>query len=356
MKHIKYHSLINSYREKEMDAIQVLNAQQEDDDWLVTEKVHGANFSIHISVPEREMRFASRNQFVDESFFNARKMTDNLKTSFLALAENVFKEHPDAKRIALFGELFGQGLNKGVSYPAGRHFAMFDIVVETHESEQLQKQLTDEGKTETDSFLRYLDYDDMVRHANLAGVPTVPELFRGPMAEALSFNPHVRSLVGERTDSEFVSPEENWAEGVAIRPNKAFFDHYGHRVSIKNKSEKFKEKEKKTRARKPRSLETLERHPDLPDYITEARLSNVLSKEGEIDTLNFNYVLQMFATDALNEYARDHEVVIDKDETKALKKDLVREGRLTSLVRIAFGFEKKSKTTETEDLASEPAF
>ena len=65
----------------------------------------------------------------------------------------------------------------------------------------------------------------------------------------------------------------------------------------------------------------------------------MFSKEGDITSLNFGYVVQMIIMDAITDYCVDNSMVIgDRADMKALKKYLSRHPDVVRLVRRAFGY------------------
>ena len=238
------------------------------------------------------------------------------------------KKQSEVVQIITYGELFGKGINKGVEYPKGRHFLMFDIMVAS--------KIIRKGKN---SYVNkeFMDWDQVDMYGDTSKIPTVPVLFKGTLKECLAFNPEVISIAGELVDDDFVSGEDNFAEGVVIRPNETFHVRC-ERAILKNKIEKFKEKNRTPKKKREHKSIFLE-FPDLLHYITANRLDNVLSKEGPVQDLNFQYVVQMFIIDIIDEFCKDNEFEFeDKDELKRVKKGLGKDQEVVSLVRKAFGF------------------
>ena len=57
----------------------------------------------------------------------------------------------------------------------------------------------------------------------------------------------------------------------------------------------------------------------IQDYVTENRLSNVISKIGEITIKEMGKVLGLFAADIIEDFMKDHGRAMDKLETKEQK-------------------------------------
>ena len=85
------------------------------EDWIVLEKVHGANFSCHTN--GEECKFGRRRDFLkdNEGFYNYKK-TDFMK-GFCDKALHIFKRvqemivDKEVSQVTIFGEIFGGVLN-----------------------------------------------------------------------------------------------------------------------------------------------------------------------------------------------------------------------------------------------------
>ena len=265
---------------------------------------------------------ASRNKFVDGGFFNNKVWVDAHEGELQTLFETVVDGHYVGRgEIVAFGELFGPGINKGVEYPDGRHFMLFDILV-----------------IEEFGLRHFLNWRNVEYYADVAELKTVPVLARGTLRECMNFKPEFKSVAGELVDPTFTSGDDNLAEGVVIRPDHTFY--IGHdRAMLKVNIDKFKETISAPKEPKPDASKILLDYPGLLDYVTSARLDSVVSKEGDITSLNFGYVVQMFIMDAITDYCVDNSMVIgDSADMKALKKCLSRHPDVVSLVRRAFGY------------------
>ena len=227
-----------------MDTVQHRVRGSAADDWVVTEKIHGANFGIYYR--DGELKVASRNQFVDGGFFNNKAWVDAHEGELQTLFETVADERYVGRgEIVAFGELFGRGINKGVEYPDGRHFMLFDVLV-----------IEEFG-------LRYfLNWHNVEHYADVAELKTVPVLARGTLSECMNFDSEFKSVAGEIIDPTFTSGDDNLAEGVVIRPVHTFY--VGHdRAMLKVKIDKFKETISAPKEPKPDASKILLDYPGL---------------------------------------------------------------------------------------------
>jgi Rnl2 family RNA ligase len=125
--------------------------------------------------------------------------------------------------VIVYGEICGAGIQKGVRYASTDEalFRAFDLRV---------------GES-------FVTYDLFVQICHAAGLPRVPEIWRGePSLEAFDALLEKPSAEGIRNG---VPAEGNVAEGVVIRSNPLLRDVFGSWLVIKHKSEGFAEVAKK---------------------------------------------------------------------------------------------------------------
>lgn len=182
-------------------------------EWSVSEKIHGANFSLVID-PERVGAAKRKAMLGDaEDFFGHGAVVRTLAAPARVLFDEIAREVPGLRAVQVVGELFGgryphpavpptpgaHPVQTGVWYCPEVRFLAFDLALST-----------DEGR-------RYLDLDDAMARAGAAGVPWLPPLFRGSYQEAmdypLGFDSTLPALLG-------LPPlgAPNRAEGVVVRP------------------------------------------------------------------------------------------------------------------------------------------
>ena len=142
MQHVKYSSIENTYRDK---FLQMLRDEGKDDgEWIVMEKVHGAQFSFYYD--GNEMLTSSRTAFITEEmdFFNWQKVMADNRDNIIDLYERAKKNHDGFSLLVVYGELFGgsyphndvpkakgaKRLQKGVHYHPDNLFYAFDIKVD----------------------------------------------------------------------------------------------------------------------------------------------------------------------------------------------------------------------------------
>lgn len=192
---------------------------------VATEKLHGSNFRAFfpggMSSPD-EVRFGGRNEIFapgHDGFYGGRPVRWFRERPALvtrlaaAFAARGFGD------VIVYGEVCGAGVQKGVRYAPDHDlfFRAFDIRV---------------GEN-------FVTYDLFVELCDLAGLPRVPEVWRGePSREALD------ALLERPSDEAArngVADAANLAEGVVVRSNPLLRDMFGTWLVIKHKAQKFRE-------------------------------------------------------------------------------------------------------------------
>ena len=273
----KYSSIENTYRSEIIERIR--NSDLCKEMWQITEKIHGSNFSYWYD--GNEMKFASRNEFKNESFYNAQsvisKYTENIKQLYINEVKEGF--------LIVFGELFGPGIQKGVNYGNLKDFRVFDIF----------------------SNGEYFNTDqtvDLCLTYNLLHVPVIHNYCS--FDEALEYPSEFKSLVFP------VEKEENISEGIVLKPvNPRYFGN-GSRVILKKKNEKFKEvsREKRPKIKVDLPPEIIELVEQVSDYITLNRITCVASKLGELNPKDFMKLNGLFMKDIFNDYEKETKVCL----------------------------------------------
>ena len=269
--------------------------------WVVTEKVHGANFSFVYQ--NKNLQFAKRKDLLkwNDDFFGFQSVISKIETRIISLFEQLSFDFKADKYI-VYGELFGghyphqdvvpepnvQAIQTGVYYTPEISFCAFDIA------------FVKEGKKE------YLDYDLTVSYFEKFSIFHAKILFSGKLNEALEFNKRISSTIPALLNLPLI--EDNLIEGIVVKPLK----HNGliqndERPVVKLKNAEFKE-QKFHQAQNWSYIPEVSSHSeeltflieDLRTYITENRLNSVLSKIGAIDFQNIQRMENIY-----NEFVED---------------------------------------------------
>jgi Rnl2 family RNA ligase len=122
--------------------------------------------------------------------------------------------------------------------------------------------------------------------------------------------------------------EDNICEGNVLKPLKACCEPSGSRVILKTKNERFTERKRVPKEKKPvvaMSDEAQKVVETADEYINENRLRNVLSHMGVITDKDFGKVMGSFAQDVRKDMEGDDPDVfskVDKDDIKRVNKTI----------------------------------
>lgn len=285
-------------------------SQMEKLKWVVTEKVHGANFSFVYE--NGNLKFAKRKEYLrwTDDFFGFQLVASKLEDNIVRLFEKLSSEITGKKYI-IYGELFGgkyphpevdsvkdlHAIQTGVYYTPTIEFCAFDIAIETDHS----------------SSKYYLDYESSISYFNQFEIFYAQPLLIGKFNEAMNFNIRINTSIPK----EFSLPElqNNLIEGVVIKPFNQTNNTLFSRPIIKLKNSEFDEEEKFHEAEKWSFIPDISSKTEdlsfiveeLRNYITQNRLKSAISKVGMLDLNN-----QLRVSEIKTEFSED--VITDFNE------------------------------------------
>lgn len=265
----------------------------EGEEFVVTEKVHGANFSFVTNGVE--VRCARRRDFLkdEEKFYNYKRFHAQYEAAILRLFKRIRDERP-VTFVHLYGELYGGAyphrdvkrvatastVQHVVYYSPDNHFSAFDVMITTTNDEQV-----------------FLSHDDMTRHLDACSIPYLPPLLiTSNFAEALSFNleftTHIPAALGLPPLSPTIHANDNIpnpkniAEGVVVKQRSG--GGVDTRFVLKLKHPLFDE----TKAVKTTQVKAVMRATGsyfrvvmtaVEENVTATRVAAALSKVAEVD-------------------------------------------------------------------------
>lgn len=252
-----------------------------DAEFTVTEKIHGANFSVYYYPKDDVYKFASRRQFRD-NFYNSAFLVPKLNKQVHTMYSEYVKQNPeiDIERFVVYGEYYGQGIQKGVQYFTGKSFTAFDILV-------------------NDVYMRHTDAVSLFEKA---GMEHQEILFKGSLIDCSKFSDEFVTLKGRENGFD---DGNNICEGIVIKLNEPENCNIP-RTIFKSKNDKFSEKvqnkTKKTKTSKELSVKELELLQNLLQLVNLNRLRNVVSQVGFEDMHDFGKVLKEFRKDVIKDF------------------------------------------------------
>ncbi|OVE59936.1 RNA ligase family protein [Chryseobacterium mucoviscidosis] len=285
--------------------------------WVVTEKVHGANFSFVYE--NGSLKFAKRKEYLNwsDDFFGFQLVISKLENNILRLFEKLSSDITAAKYI-IYGELFGgkyphteiepvkdvHAIQTGVYYTPDIEFCAFDIAIETGGSDSKY----------------YLDYESSVAYFDEFKIFYAKPLLIGKFNEAMNFNIRINSAVPK----EFNLPElnDNLIEGVVIKPFNQLDNNDFQRPIIKLKNPEFDEEEKFHEAEKWSFIPNVSSKTEelsfivdeLRNYVTQNRLKSAVSKIGTLDLNNHSRVSEIkkeFLEDVITDFNENNDGLLN---------------------------------------------
>lgn len=329
----KYTSIENTYQVPYM--LKVQEVCPPDLLWDVTEKVHGANCCL--ITDGITVEFAKRSGVVGDEggFFRSEivlaEHQERILKAFAYVKAKYETEDKPVKTVQFYGELFGgayphedvkkdtrfNAVQKGLYYAPYQSFYGFDIAI------------CHGNGTDANGYRTWLNPDQEAEVYRDNDIFYAKSLFRGTLKECLEFNnafiTHIPEWLG-------LPPiEDNICEGVVIKPMIPQFFGNGDRIVLKNKNERFAEKKSEHVHKEVKELPTfiIEMSALIKEYVTDNRLCNVISHEGEFDMpKGFGNLMKLFTEDILNDFTKDHLAdwnSLDKNDQKILTKVMSQE-------------------------------
>lgn len=285
--------------------------------WVVTEKVHGANFSFVYE--NGSLKFAKRKEYLNwtDDFFGFQLVVSKLENNILRLFEKLSSDIA-AEKYIIYGELFGgkyphpevvplkdiHAIQTGVYYTPDIEFCAFDIAIETDGSDSKY----------------YLDYESSVAYFDEFKIFYAKPLLIGKFNEAMNFNIRINSAVPK----EFNLPElnDNLIEGVVIKPFNQLDNNDFQRPIIKLKNPEFDEEEKFHEAEKWSFIPNVSSKTEelsfivdeLRNYVTQNRLKSAVSKIGTLDLNNHSRVSEIkkeFLEDVITDFNENNDGLLN---------------------------------------------
>lgn len=194
-------------------------------EWVVMEKIHGANFSfitngVLVATARRS------GMILKENFFSSDLIAQKYHQDILEVYRRLSTENPEITTIQIFGEIFGgyyQGypqtkkpVQKEVYYNPTIDYLVFDIKINTS---QLIPSIVKESDDEKQEYMSwYLSQDEVDKYLlDLPLLRGIPITKRGTFDQVSKVDPvfitTIPALYG------LPEMEKNWAEGYILKTN-----------------------------------------------------------------------------------------------------------------------------------------
>ena len=324
-KFFSYPDIENSYQQGFIDKIK--EAGYGEIPYLITEKIHGANSQIEYDVTTEEFLYGNRSKFLaeDEKFYNLqkclKKYEDSVKKLSRILKKDLAVMGQQLKTVIVYGEIFGgtyphedvqkdrNGIKvqKGVFYSPSNDWLAFDVAYTVFGSDNRY----------------FLSGNRFFSLCVVSGIDVVPVLCEAKnLDEALAYKDDMPSFVYHKYKLPKI--EDNIMEGIVIRPLNDDVWFGNHRLILKKKNDKFKEK---SRAKKEIESEdipenVIKAREEISQFITINRVHNVISHIGEVTPKDIGRVIMETGKDVLADYNKEYQTLnnMEKKEEKLVTK------------------------------------
>lgn len=291
---IKYGSIKNDYLgyNRQLDKCpELFNAK-----FILQEKIHGCNLQF-IFEPQKDIVIASRNQVIGYypnnigTFFGLQSILPQYKGLLEKLSEFCDKLN---RKVNVYCEFFGNGIQKEVYYGPSKYIRVFDILVDDDLSpKEIQEMFQEWG------------FEHLL-------VPTI-KYIKG-IENCMLFDTKINTTLSVRNN--------NTMEGVVIKPYEG---RYGTEFYLKKKNIAFLERKKKKKLKKfnPENQEIQE---ELKKYITKARMWNIFSNYGCIEDISqLGKFIKLILEDAKKDFLEENDFECTKENKRAfnVSKDIV---------------------------------
>lgn len=294
---VKYPSIENSYREKEIYSWLSYHPSLLNEVFVAQEKIDGANIQF-VFAPNVPYELYSRTQKASLSFYGIGEILARKEWQvFLDVVQKYVNEHDIVLR--LYGEIFGQNIQKRAHYCADKNILFFDASI-------------------NGLFFCHEGFCDLFRklsHGHLR-VPVLTDNLQG-LESAIAYDETFISLVSKMylgKDTKTV------AEGIVIKPRYLTYQSpEGSLFYLKKKNEKFVEKTVE-KSEKQIDEGILSLRNKFVGYVNENRVLSIFSKHGQIENMKQigNYI-QLTIADAKEDFEKDIDVSeLTKDELKTV--------------------------------------
>ena len=310
MEFTKWSSIENHYNTVKINKWFYKNPELNDEKFLITEKIHGANFSI--IAQDGQIAFAKRTGIIkpDEDFYGYKEVFS--RSPYIELVEYM-KElslQNVHEQFQLYGELYGGKIQKGVDYGPEKNFRWYAMAINGNTLAPLYQTTFSKIK---DLFVPVI------------AMPTIgPDL-------GMDFFEYL-----EKFDTKFdskLTPDdhegENICEGVVIRPFRRNYFLNGQLLQIKKKNDKFIDRQHQKKVpRPPKEVsENVQKWIDkLSTFVNSVRTDDLMSKMGPLEDIHniggyaksyFSDIYSELGTKSLREWE-----MLEKSDTKIVKKTL----------------------------------
>ena len=287
--------------------------------WVVTEKIHGANFSI--SYASSTIKFAKRTGYLEDGewFYNYHLIKPKLIKNIEKISQIL-----NQTNFVVYGELFGgfypenpntfdrtQRINsQGVSVLPVELRAIQEGI---YYSPDIQYCVFDIGLINPAGSIEFVDYTQVISCIGQTELLYAKPLVIDTFDNVIKYPTQWNSTIPESLGLKPMKPNTNIAEGIVCKPVCGNKITEGNRCIIKIKNVQFKEiSEEFDLAQVSNSWQFV-----LGNLICQNRLNAVLSKLGQLNKSNVQEVIRAMCEDVWEDYWLNFSHCVIPDQSQA---------------------------------------
>jgi len=310
--YFKEYTSIDNLNPKAIQFLEKYGYTSPDREWVIMEKIHGANFSFVTN--GSAVMAAKRSGIISqhEHFFGYKTVYDKYEQDIIQLYHLLKEKNPHLSAIQVYGELFGgyypeqkstgPAVQKGVYYHPSVEFLVFDIKIYPG------------IKPSQPLFLSQTEINELL--SNLSHLRAIPVMASGSFEVLAGTNPQFQTTVP--TIFGLAPVPNNFAEGLVLKINENC-PCYCTRPIIKIKNSKFSETKVKHIPKPIVDTKLINYFLEKSlCYCTETRFHNVISKVGPSERLE--KIQGIFVADVLKDLEKD----LNENDIDDFRKNLKR--------------------------------
>ncbi|AGF85515.1 ligase 2 [Moumouvirus goulette] len=269
-------------------------------EWIVLEKIHGANFSFitngkNICVAKRTAVISS-----DEYFYNYETIIEKYKEDILEIYKKITLSIKNIMSIQIFGELFGglypnykyenmRPVQKGIYYNPNVDFMVFDIKI-NYSTDNFQVQ---NNKSE------FLSHNEVLFYLTLTNLKHVPVITKGKFNDIIKMDPVFLTKVPEIYQLPHI--DNNYAEGYIFKLNTRHSCNILRPIIKSKNNVLFGEIHNQNKKNYEENISDKNVFiEEIKNYLTKNRFDGIIGKIGPDNKIP--KIIGCYIADALNDY------------------------------------------------------
>tara|TARA_R110002020_G_scaffold248845_2_gene462838 strand:- start:3770 stop:4780 length:1011 start_codon:yes stop_codon:yes gene_type:complete len=273
--------------------------------FIMTEKLDGANFQVIITADNITCCTRKRTLTIADAFFDYQRTILVNRKDELDKLQKYVQETEGVENVYVYGEIFGQGVQKRIHYMDGKDFLPFEVrvnekLISIKDAHTLFESV---GINYHEFWVPIVGFTDNLNEALLWNVTEVPTAIEGSVDNDLNRN--IEGVVIAPFDEVYAFDNfQDDGDGNKIFMGESVF-------RLKKKCKEFNDK-MKTKTKEVVIFEGSDEFNRLnilwSGYFNENRLADLFSKEGPIETRKeIGKYIKLMGEDVRADFLKDHQ-------------------------------------------------